>query len=136
MAKLRRYFRHFRVFNNDKMLPNGGVTLLIESNPRDDGTFLLTISGATCNMKDHFSKAVGRIKAAGKFNSPKQRVTMVTPVPENEINATLKAFAYGFMPHDIIGSYDVRLDIVKRNNPKDIVENTMMDMLLKAGAKE
>ena len=62
-------FLHFRNYKMNGELSNlGGITVAYQK--IRDGVFKMAY--AHCHPQDNFSKAIGRIKAAGRLNSPIQ----------------------------------------------------------------
>ena len=63
---------HQRLVRDGQILNNGGTTIAF----RELGDNQIEYALAHCSPKDNFSKALGRIKAEGRLNSPKYRVTI------------------------------------------------------------
>lgn len=68
------YWRHFRLFGlHGELLPRGGVTVLVEEFPNEDG-YDVAINAAVCSDKDHYNKSIGRQVTWGRRRSEHESV--------------------------------------------------------------
>lgn len=65
------FFIHRRRVLNNAIQNNGGATIAYREN--EDGT--VDFAFAECSIKDNFSRAVGRAKAAGRLDSTTHKYT-------------------------------------------------------------
>jgi hypothetical protein len=59
------------------------VTLAIEMSDTEED-MIVAWAAATCHPKDNFCKATGRVKAAGRLNSPLHRILPLKPMTLKE----------------------------------------------------